>query len=238
VADPFTPGARLYRTGDRVRWGADGTLAFLGRLDDQVKIRGFRVEPGEVEAVLARHPAVRECAVAVRGDAAGERRLVAYLAAEEGDLAAVREALRAAVPEHMVPSAWVVLDALPLTPNGKVDRRALPAPGAAGGAEHVAPRTPVEEVLAGVWAEVLGAARVGVEDDFFALGGHSLMAMRLAARVRAAFGVELPIRAVFAGSTLGAMADTIERSIYADILAMPETQAEQQLAHINPSTEG
>ncbi|HST61606.1 MAG TPA: amino acid adenylation domain-containing protein, partial [Longimicrobium sp.] len=154
VADPYLSGARLYRTGDRVRWLADGTVEFLGRMDTQVKIRGFRVEPGEVEAVLRAWPGVREAAVVVREDTAGDRRLVAYVA---GEVAAdeVREHLRGRLPEHMVPSAFVVLEALPLTANGKLDRKALPAPEYASSAErYVAPRTPVEEVLAGIWAEV------------------------------------------------------------------------------------
>ncbi|HEV2735094.1 MAG TPA: amino acid adenylation domain-containing protein, partial [Longimicrobiaceae bacterium] len=214
VPDPFAaePGARAYRSGDRARWLPSGELEFLGRTDAQVKIRGFRIEPGEVEAVLARHPAVRDAAVVVREDAPGERRLVAYVAAADGagaDAAELRAHLRGRLPEYMVPSAVVVLESLPLTPTGKVDRRALPAPEGAA-EESVAPRTPAEATLAGIWAEVLGAERVGVHDDFFALGGHSLLATRVAARVQEAFGLELPLRAVFEAPTVAGLAERLE----------------------------
>ncbi|HEU0077931.1 MAG TPA: AMP-binding protein, partial [Longimicrobiaceae bacterium] len=213
VPDAFAaePGARAYRSGDRARWLPSGELEFLGRVDAQVKVRGFRIEPGEVEAALERHPAVREAAVVVREDAAGERRLVAYVAAdgEAADAAELREHLRGRLPEYMVPSAVVVLDALPLTPTGKVDRRALPAPEGSG-EEFVAPRTPAEAALAGIWAEVLGAERVGVHDDFFALGGHSLLATRVATRVQEAFGVDIPLRAIFEAPTVAGLAERVE----------------------------
>ncbi|HEU4455947.1 MAG TPA: amino acid adenylation domain-containing protein, partial [Longimicrobium sp.] len=213
VPHPFAAGARLYRTGDRARWLDDGALEFLGRIDQQVKIRGFRVEPGEAEAVLAAHPAVREAAVAVRADAAGEKRLVAYAVGEEGgavDAAALREWMKARLPEFLVPSAFVVLEALPLTPNGKVDRRALPDPDPApeGGA-HAAPRTEAQAVMAALWADALGMDRVGVEDDFFALGGHSLLATRLVSRVREVFGVEVPIRLLFDHPTVAGLAEAV-----------------------------
>ncbi|HEV2733478.1 MAG TPA: amino acid adenylation domain-containing protein, partial [Longimicrobiaceae bacterium] len=207
VPDPFAaePGARAYRTGDRVRWRTDGTLEFLGRVDFQLKVRGFRVEPGEVEAALAALPAVRGSVVVARADGGGETRLVGYVVPADGSAPAAEElraALRERLPEHMVPSAFVVLETLPLTPTGKVDRRALPAPEApAGGEGRAAPRTPTEEVLAEVWAEVLGLARCGVHDDFFAHGGHSLLATRVVSRVRRAFGVDVPERAVFEAPT-------------------------------------
>ncbi|HEU4454891.1 MAG TPA: amino acid adenylation domain-containing protein, partial [Longimicrobium sp.] len=214
VPSPFRGGERLYRTGDRARWMDDGTLEFLGRIDRQVKIRGFRVEPGEVEALLASHPAVRGAAVDVRADAGGGSRLVAYAVPGEGastDPAALRGWLKERLPDFMLPAAVVLLDALPLTPNGKVDRRALPDPELAPGADrHVAPRTEDEAVMAGLWAEVLGVERVGVEDDFFALGGHSLLAVRVVSRVRDAFGVELPLRAVLEHPTLAAQAREVE----------------------------
>ncbi|MBV9774031.1 MAG: amino acid adenylation domain-containing protein, partial [Gemmatimonadetes bacterium] len=219
VPDPFArgaAGARLYRTGDRTRWLADGNLEFLGRIDHQVKIRGFRIETGEVEAVLAEHPGVREAFVMAREDAPGGARLVAYLTAEgaadpaPGEL---RAHLAERLPEYMVPSAFVTLDALPLTSNGKVDRRALPAPDAAPLTEYVAPRTPTEERLAEIWAEVLGVERVGVHDHFFELGGHSLMATRVVARVREAPGVELPLRVVFEHPTLAGMAEWIDATL-------------------------
>jgi amino acid adenylation domain-containing protein len=240
LPDPFgpEPGARMYRTGDRLRWTAAGTLEFVGRLDSQVKIRGFRIEPGEVESAVSTHPGVREARVIVREDTPGEKRLVAYVvgAVEADELA---NHLRRSLPEYMVPGAFVVMESLPLTPNGKLDVRALPAPELSGeGDAYLAPRTAVEEVLAGIWAEVLGAERVGVRDDFFAMGGHSLLIMRLTTRVHAAFGVELPIRRVFESPTLAAMADEIQRSLFAEILAMPEARAERQLAELNSSTRG
>ncbi|HEV2736222.1 MAG TPA: condensation domain-containing protein, partial [Longimicrobiaceae bacterium] len=209
VDDPFAPG-RLYRTGDRVRWMADGTLEYLGRLDEQVKIRGFRIELGEIEARLAEHPEVREGVVLAREDVPGDRRLVAYVVGDvEAD--ALRAHLRQSLPEHMVPAAYVYLAALPLTPNGKLDRKALPAPELASSEDrYVAPRTPTEEMLAGVWAEVLRLERVGAEENFFDLGGHSLLATRVAARVREVFGVELPLRAVFEQPVLSGLAAEIE----------------------------
>jgi amino acid adenylation domain-containing protein len=210
VPDPFgAPGGRLYRTGDQVRWLADGAVEFLGRRDGQVKVRGFRIEPGEIEAALAEHPAVREAAVVAREDAQGERRLVAYVAADgDPDL---RGHLEGKLPAHMVPSAWVFLDALPLTANGKVDRRALPAPEAPR-AEHgyVAPRTPSEEAVAAIWREVLGVERVGVHDDFFLLGGHSLSATRVVSRLRQQLGAELSLAVVFECSTLEALAAAVD----------------------------
>ncbi|HEX2187288.1 MAG TPA: amino acid adenylation domain-containing protein, partial [Longimicrobiaceae bacterium] len=218
VPDPFAaePGARAYRTGDRVRWRPDGVLEFLGRVDLQVKVRGFRVEPGEVEAALRALPEVRECVVAARADGAGETRLVAYVVPEAGrapSAGELRAALGARLPDHMVPTAWVLLEALPLGPTGKVDRRALPqAEDSAAGEAHAAPRTPVEEVLTEVWAELLGLERAGVHDDFFAHGGHSLLATRVVARVRRSFGVDVPVRAVFEAPTPAALAERVERA--------------------------
>ncbi|HEX5725069.1 MAG TPA: amino acid adenylation domain-containing protein, partial [Longimicrobiaceae bacterium] len=215
VADPFSgeAGARVYRTGDLARWNADGTLEFLGRNDFQVKIRGFRIEPGEIEAALLAHPSVREAVVLARGEDESKR-LVAWVAAADGaDAAGLRAHLAARLPDYLVPSAFVFLDALPLTRNGKVDRRALPEPDAAAlaGAGYVAPRTPTEELLAALWAALLGAARVGVNDGFFELGGHSLLATRVVSRVREDLGVELPLRAVFEHPTLGALAAEVDR---------------------------
>jgi amino acid adenylation domain-containing protein/non-ribosomal peptide synthase protein (TIGR01720 family) len=220
VPDPFSPepGARLYRTGDRARWRPDGTVEFLGRLDEQVKVRGFRIEPGEVEAALARHPSVRRAAVAAREDASGDKVLAAYVVPASGgevDAAALRAWLREHLPAPMIPSAFVRMEQLPLTANGTVDRRALPAPdpAAAGAARgHVAPRTPVEETLCAVFAEVLGVERVGVEDDFFALGGHSLRAMQVASRVHEQLGAELPLRALFDAPTVAELALLLDQS--------------------------
>jgi acyl-CoA synthetase (AMP-forming)/AMP-acid ligase II len=213
VPDPFSPvpGARMYRTGDRARWLAGGELEFLGRRDHQVKMRGYRIEPGEIEARLAEHPGVREVVVVVREDARGEKRLVAYVVGGE---AAGAEALRAhlgqTLPAYMVPSAFVRLDALPLTPNGKVDRGALPAPeGDAPARAYEAPAGKVEQGLAEIWAELLGVERVGRGDDFFLLGGHSLLGVQMISRVRQAMEVELSLAAVFEAPVLSALADRI-----------------------------
>ncbi|NBC43821.1 amino acid adenylation domain-containing protein, partial [Corallococcus exiguus] len=219
IPDPFSgrPGARLYRTGDLARWKADGTLEFLGRVDFQVKVRGFRIELGEVEAVLARHPGVQAAVVSAREEAPGDRRLVAYAVPRPGhtlDVGSLREHLRRGLPEYMVPSAFVVLAALPLTPNGKVDRKALPAPEGRGleprREAFVAPRTPTEERVAGLWARLLQVERVGLHDDFFELGGHSLLAARLVAAVRASFGVEVPLRDVFSAPTVAGLAERLQ----------------------------
>ncbi|MDL2408880.1 amino acid adenylation domain-containing protein [Rhizobium calliandrae] len=204
VACPFgEPGGRMYRTGDLARWRADGMLDFLGRVDDQVKIRGVRIEPAEVAAALSAHPAVAQAAVVARADGPGGQQLVGYVVAVAGqdlDAQALRAHAAARLPEHMVPSAIVGLEALPLTPNGKLDRKALPALVMAGRSTR-APQTPEEALLCKLYADLLGLERVGPEDNFFELGGHSLLATRLVGRIRAALAVELPIRALFDAPT-------------------------------------
>ncbi|MFJ3670272.1 non-ribosomal peptide synthase/polyketide synthase [Streptomyces sp. NPDC090106] len=202
VAHPYgAPGERLYRTGDLARWTPDGTVEYLGRTDDQVKVRGLRVEPGEIEAVLTGHPAVAHAVVVARGQA-----LVGYVVpAGDLDLDGLRAHAAAVLPAHMIPGALVPLDTLPLTPNGKLDRKALPAPAPAATTGD-APRTPREEILAGLFADVLGLEQVGVDDDFFALGGHSLLAMRLVGRARAALGADLTVRTVFEAPTVARLA--------------------------------
>ncbi|HZI10632.1 MAG TPA: amino acid adenylation domain-containing protein, partial [Myxococcus sp.] len=215
IPHPFsaTAGARLYRTGDRARWREDGQLEYLGRTDFQVKLRGFRIELGEIEAVLSSHPTVRQALVLLREDAPGNPRLVAWFTtqAEAPDATALRAFLKQRLPEYMVPSALVPLEAFPLTSNGKVDRKALPAPDAALlTATYEAPATLIEEQLASLWAQVLRVERVGRQDDFFALGGHSLLATQVVSRVRKAFDVELPLRALFEAPTLAALALRIQ----------------------------
>jgi acyl-coenzyme A synthetase/AMP-(fatty) acid ligase len=204
TAERFVPdgvsgrsGERLYRTGDEVRYGADGRLEYLGRLDQQVKVRGYRIELGEVEEVLQRHESIRESVVVVR-----EEQLVGYVVAAEGvelEVSELRAYLGEQLPGYMIPGVLVELAALPLTANGKVDRKALPEPGqmATVVSEYVGPRTAVEELVAGIWREVLGVERVGVADNFFELGGHSLLAMHVISRVRETFKLDLALRSLF-----------------------------------------
>ncbi|MFY1824898.1 alpha/beta fold hydrolase [Myxococcus fulvus] len=212
VPSPFGEGERLYRTGDVVRWRADGALEFLGRRDGQVKVRGYRIELGEVEEGLKAVAGVRE-AVAVVREERGDKRLVGYVVGEV-DGAAVKEGMRRRLPEYLVPTVVVVLEALPLTVNGKVDRKALPAPEAVATPEEAyeAPREGTEAKLAEVFIEVLGAKRVGRKDDFFELGGHSLLATQVVARVRALTGVDLPLRALFEAPTVEQLASWLEES--------------------------
>ncbi|WP_017903831.1 non-ribosomal peptide synthetase, partial [Pseudomonas asplenii] len=218
LADPFSSddNARMYRTGDLVRLRADGVLEFLGRNDQQVKIRGFRIEPGEIEALMLTLPGVREAAVIAREDVPGARRLVAYLSVEPHLSAGnasqtLRPYLSSQLPDYMVPSAFVLLERLPLSPNGKLDRHALPAPAAEDFAhrEYEAPNGETEELLAAIWAELLGLERVGRHDDFFELGGHSLLAVQLTLRARETFGVEVPLRGLFEHPSLQALADLV-----------------------------
>ncbi|MFH9349068.1 amino acid adenylation domain-containing protein [Kitasatospora sp. NPDC017646] len=232
VADPFgPPGSRLYRTGDVVRWRPDGTLDFVGRTDHQVKVRGFRVEPGEIESVLLRHDAVAETTVSVWPDDRGNKRLVAYFVARPGRPAPTAEELRdhlgATLPDYMIPTAIVRLNRMPLNHNGKLDRSALPAPTRRDGAgtAYVAPSDPTEEALARIWSEVLGIERVGVEDDYFTLGGDSINSLRIVARMRSAFVVEVTPRDLFEEPTIAALAATIRERILAQVLGKAAVQS-------------
>ncbi|MFE0320703.1 condensation domain-containing protein, partial [Streptomyces albogriseolus] len=234
LADPFGPaGSRMYRTGDRAKWRADGTLEYLGRADAQVKIRGYRIEPGEIEAALHTHPAVADTAVGVFEDTSGTRRLVAHVVGTGGatpPAAELRAHLERLLPAHMVPAAYVPMDALPLTVNGKLDRRALPAPTADGYAadtDRTPPRTPAERAVAAAWSDVLGVDEVHAGDDFFALGGDSILAVRVTARLRAAFGPDVSPRALFTHSTVSALAaelgDPVGDTSAAPVDAIPAT---------------
>jgi acyl carrier protein len=217
IPDPFSaePGARLYRTGDLACFLPGGDIKYLGRMDHQLKIRGFRVEPGEIESALGQHAGVRETAVLAREFGPGDRRLVAYVVPErsgDGLVAELRAHLRARLPEYMVPSFFVTLDAMPLTPNGKIDRRRLPAPDGARAdpSVYVAPRTAAEEVVADIWKSLLGPAQVGVEDNFFDLGGHSLLATQVISRVRETFQLEeLPLQSLFESPTVAGLVEVL-----------------------------
>jgi aspartate racemase len=212
VPNPFsqTPGDRLYRTGDLARFRPDGEMEFVSRIDDQVKIRGIRIELGEIRWILSQHPEVQQSAVAAVGDRPEGKRLVAYIApkVEAAVTAAdLRNFLKRKLPDYMIPAAFMMMDALPLTPSGKVDRQALPAPDHATPEKtFVAPRIPAEETLAAIWAEVLGIERVGVYDDFFDLGGHSLAVTQIVSRVVERFNVELSVRSLFEAPTVADMA--------------------------------
>jgi acyl carrier protein len=216
VPHPFQPGQRLYRTGDRVRLRPDGSLDFLGRLDDQLKIRGFRIEPGDVEAAIRQHSSIEAAVVVGREDVAGERRLVAYVVHREAPPPRVEELctfLHQRLPDYMVPAEFVPLPAIPLMPNGKVDKRALPAPTGDTrlrlAAVRVVPRNPVEELVAGVWAETLGHESVGVFDNFFDLGGNSLQAARVLFQIQDLLRVELPLRSLLNDPSVAGLAAAI-----------------------------
>jgi amino acid adenylation domain-containing protein len=229
VANPYTaPGTSMYRTGDLVRWRGDGNLEFIGRADQQVKLRGFRIELGEIEAALRSQPGVQEAVVVV--EEGESKRLLGYVVVETGgqiEANELRQRLRQSLPDYMIPAAFVVLDKLPLTANGKVDRRALPAPDEAlRTGDYIEPRTATEEMLADVWTEVLNVERVGAHDNFFDLGGHSLLGTQLASRIRDVFGVEMPLRTLFESSRLDALAVRIEELLGSGVgLEMPPVKS-------------
>ena len=217
VANPYgPPGARMYRTGDLARWRDDGVLDFLGRVDHQVKLRGFRIELGEIEAELLRSEAVVQAAVVDREDKSGDRYLAAFVVLETGavlDPALLRRELGRQLPSYMIPTTFTALNALPLTPSGKLDRKALPEPERQASAGFVAPRTPTEAALAAIWAETFGLERVGVKDNFFDLGGHSMLVAQLIAQLNATFGVRLPLAVLFEISTIAGLAEKIDQAL-------------------------
>jgi len=219
IPNPFSAesGARFYKTGDLGRFLPDGNIEILGRIDNQVKIRGFRIELGEIELVLCQHPGVREAVVVAREDVPGDKRLVAYLvaASQNSSVSEISGFLKAKLPEYMIPSIFMFLDALPSTPNGKIDRKSLPAPDRhRDGLEqaYVAPRSLTEEILAEIWADVLKLDRVGIHDNFFDLGGHSLKATQVVSRLRKMFQSEIPLRHLFEFPTIAELAAVISAS--------------------------
>ena len=234
------PGSRLYKTGDLGRYLPDGQIEFMGRIDDQIKIRGYRIEPNEIVSSLNRHPAVRASQVLAWEDNPGEKRLVAYIVPALGSRltrAGLRDFLRPLLPEYMLPAVFVLLESLPLTPNGKVDRGMLPAPTASNILRDEAftpPRTVIEERVAGILAKLLALEQVGAHDNFFLLGGHSLLGIQLIARVRDAFGVELSLRRLFEAPTIAELSAEVEQLLFAKPEAMSEEEVQQMLS-ANPS---
>jgi acyl carrier protein len=223
LSDPYSKHAsgRIYRTGDRVRFLPDGNLEYLGRTDDQVKWRGFRIEPGEIETVLMEHASVKQAAVLLREDNPGDRRLVGYVvgAEHEPDTETLKAHVKEQLPDYMVPSILVAIDALPLTPSGKLARHSLPAPNYGDAAQrYVAPRDATEEALVGIWAEVLAVDLIGVHDDFFELGGHSLLATQLISRVRDTLAIEMPLKYLFHNPTPGSLAVALQALLIANSL--------------------
>ena len=235
IPDPFsaTPGARMYRTGDLGRFLPDGQVAFLGRADRQIKIRGYRIEPDEISALLNIHPMIESSLVVAREDTPGDQQLIAYVVTapdSQPSCQLLREFLKTKLPDYMLPAFFVFLPALPLTPNGKLDLAALPAPDPESAPIFVAPRTAVEQHLSGILKSLLNLEQVGVEDNFFQMGGHSLLGAQVIARVRSVFGVELSLRNLFEHPTLSAMSALIERLMIAGLEAMSEEEALNALA--------
>jgi hypothetical protein len=219
VPDPFShePGARLYRSGDLASRLPDGNIEFVGRSDHQIKIRGYRVELGEIETALRRHQAVVEAVAVMREDSPGDRRIVAYISCSEraADTDSLRDYIKKRIPDYMIPSAFVFVDSWPLNSSGKIDREKLPSPNdSTGKADYIAPRTPIEKRLAEIWVEILHVKQVGSDDNFFHLGGHSLLGTQLISRVREAFEVDLPLKELFTGNpTLTGLSLAIEQRL-------------------------
>jgi acyl carrier protein len=238
VPNPLSilPGARLYRTGDLARYRSDGSIDYLGRIDHQIKLRGFRIELGEIEACLKRLPPVQDAAVVLRRDHPDNLRLIAYVVIKDGGTATadeLRYALMKHIPAYMLPSAFMFLPMLPLSPNGKVDRRALPAPSGAGlqrEQTYVAPRNPTEELVAQIWAETLHIPQIGIHENFFKLGGHSLLVMRVLARLKETFQIEMPLQRFFERPTIASLCEAIEEMVFAEIEGLPDEDVERALS--------
>ncbi|TCW37424.1 gramicidin S synthase 2 [Laceyella sacchari] len=225
IEDPFNPGARMYKSGDLARWLSDGTLEYLGRIDHQVKIRGHRIELGEIETKLLEHPAINECVVMARTDESGAAYLAAYVVASQAWTATeLRQHLGVTLPEYMVPSYFVELDKFPLTSNGKVNRKALPVPEKVSTANYVPPTNRIEEALVGIYQEVLGVERVGIEDHFFELGGHSIKAMMLTSRILKELDADVPLREVFARDTVKELAAYIKKAKSSSFAAIEKAE--------------
>jgi len=237
IANPFDfePNARMYRTGDLARQLPDGQIVFLGRLDEQIKIRGYRIEPNEIVTALAAHPMVQASIVVAQESIPGDKRLIAYIVPKSDAHLTdreLREFLSSYVPAYMVPSVFVRLESLPLNANGKIDRASLPPPDDSNsflGTPYIAPRTPIEQRIAEILAPLLGVERVGVVDNFFMLGGHSLLGTQVIARTRDAFGIELSLRSLFQSPTVAALAVEVERLLYQRLEVMTDEEAEQYL---------
>jgi acyl carrier protein len=242
TADRFQPhpfssaaGARLYQTGDLARYRSDGSLLFAGRADEQVKVRGYRIEPGEIEAVLRHLPQVAAAAVVSHSERSSAPQLVAYIVPQPEttlDRAEIRQQLLHQLPDYMVPSVFVSLERLPLTPTGKLDRRALPPPersATIGAREFILPRTPTEQAIAEIWAQILGCSPIGIHDNFFDLGGHSLSATQVSSRLREVFQVELPLRKLFESTTVAELAEAVEQA-QLELLQGPNIEDIEHLA--------
>lgn len=243
IANPFSsePGARLYKTGDLAYFLPDGQVAFLGRVDHQIKIRGYRIEPSEIVAVLNNHPAIQTSLVVAREDTPGNKRLVAYIVPGVGaqvSLGSLRDTLTAQLPEYMIPTAFVPLEALPMTPNGKVNRAALPAPDSSNivrDGEATAPASPLEEQLATIVATLLNLETIGRDDNFFMLGGHSLLGTQIIARISGTFGVDLSLRTLFEAPTIRQLSEEIERLILIKLEMMSDEEAQRLLEQVQHS---
>jgi acyl carrier protein len=232
LPNPFLPGRKMYKTGDLAKWLPSGVLEYLGRTDDQVKLRGFRIELAEIEALLSRHPRLQDAVVMLREDAPGDKRLVAYIVPSDETVPETNELrgyLLEKLPEFMVPFAFIELKALPTTANGKVDRRALPAPGMDRPtleAEYVEPQTMTEQAVAAIWQQVLRLERAGIYDDFFQLGGQSILAIQIIQRINQAFEIDLPMRTIFAEPKIAGLAVLIEETVLKKLESQPEPQLE------------